>query len=224
MGPSCSSRAVCVHRRLESCYHVSMHESCYKAGRISAKKSRQRALEHYYHNPPHCLQCGAILQVRGDEQCAAARRRRFCNQSCAASFNNERQPKHPPSNLYCKSCGIKLDRIRLSSGNLSRPIYCAICKSASSNWVQESKAYLFKKYSVFAAHAKIRRHSRIVYEKSGKPHRCEVCGYARHIEVCHRRGVAQFPEDALIVEINDIDNLIALCPTHHWEHDNPIKK
>lgn len=198
-----------------------MHESRCKAGRISARKSRQRALERYYQNPPCCLQCGAVLQVRGDEQCAAARKRRFCNQSCAASFNNEKQPKRPPSDLYCKSCGVKLDRIRLSSGNLSHPTRCTTCKSTPGSWTQESKACLFKRYIVFAAHAKIREHSRIVYEKSGKPRRCEVCGYTRHVEVCHRRGVAQFPDDALIVEINHIDNLVALCPTHHWEHDNP---
>jgi len=29
--------------------------------------------------------------------------------------------------------------------------------------------------------------------------------------------VADFPDDALILEINDIKNLVALCPTHHWE-------
>ena len=32
--------------------------------------------------------------------------------------------------------------------------------------------------------------------------------------------MSSFNSDALISEINSIDNLIALCPTHHWEFDN----
>lgn len=46
------------------------------------------------------------------------------------------------------------------------------------------------------------------------------CGYAKHIEVAHRQDVASFPDSALISEINDISNLVGLCPTHHWEFDN----
>jgi len=48
------------------------------------------------------------------------------------------------------------------------------------------------------------------------------CGYTKHIEVCHRRDVADFPDTALILEINDIKNLTGLCPTHHWEFDHQM--
>jgi len=54
---------------------------------------------------------------------------------------------------------------------------------------------------------------------------CAICGYTNHYEICHIKSVSSFPPDALIVkEINNINNLIALCPNHHWEFDNDILK
>jgi predicted restriction endonuclease len=49
---------------------------------------------------------------------------------------------------------------------------------------------------------------------------CEVCGYNTHVEVCHIKSVSSFSDDTLITEINSIDNLVGLCPNHHWEFDN----
>lgn len=33
-----------------------------------------------------------------------------------------------------------------------------------------------------------------------------------------------FDDEALVKEINDIENLVPLCPNHHWEFDNKILK
>lgn len=51
--------------------------------------------------------------------------------------------------------------------------------------------------------------------EAGRP-----CGYSKHVETAHRRGVADFPNTALVSEINDLANLVGLCPTHHWEFDH----
>jgi hypothetical protein len=53
------------------------------------------------------------------------------------------------------------------------------------------------------------------YIKSGKPLYCIVCEYDKHIEVCHKKPINSFDNNALISEINDINNLEALCPNHH---------
>ena len=45
-----------------------------------------------------------------------------------------------------------------------------------------------------------------------------VCLY-QHYEVCHIDGISTHSDDVTIDEINDIDNLVAMCPTHHWELD-----
>lgn len=49
---------------------------------------------------------------------------------------------------------------------------------------------------------------------------CEKCGYDKHIEVCHKRPIKEFDDTHTIKEINDINNLIGLCPNCHWEMDH----
>ena len=70
----------------------------------------------------------------------------------------------------------------------------------------------------------IRRMAAETYIKSGRPQRCVVCGYDKHIEIAHIKPVSDFDDSATMMEINSIDNLIALCPNHHWEFDNGFLK
>lgn len=49
-------------------------------------------------------------------------------------------------------------------------------------------------------------------------------GYDKHIEIAHIKAVSDFSDDSLISEINDKNNLVALCPNHHWEFDNGFLK
>lgn len=68
----------------------------------------------------------------------------------------------------------------------------------------------------------IRKLAEAIYKSSGKPCCCAKCGYSNHIEIAHIRAVSDFEDSATIAEINSIDNLIALCPNHHWEYDHGI--
>ncbi|WP_443081868.1 HNH endonuclease [Terrisporobacter sp.] len=51
-----------------------------------------------------------------------------------------------------------------------------------------------------------------------------MCGYTNHIEIAHIKAVSDFDDNILISEINNPDNLIGLCPNHHWEYDNGLLK
>jgi predicted restriction endonuclease len=53
---------------------------------------------------------------------------------------------------------------------------------------------------------------------------CKVCGESRVIDICHIKPISQFSEDTNIEEINNPDNLIALCPTHHRILDKKIRE
>ena len=70
----------------------------------------------------------------------------------------------------------------------------------------------------------IRKKAELVFKNSGKECKCEVCGYNKHIEIAHKKAVSDFDDSATIAEINDINNLIALCPNCHWEFDNGLLK
>lgn len=52
---------------------------------------------------------------------------------------------------------------------------------------------------------------------------CAMCGYKLHVEICHIIALKDFPDTALISEVNHPNNLVALCPNCHWEFDNLYK-
>lgn len=53
-----------------------------------------------------------------------------------------------------------------------------------------------------------------------KLNKCFSCGYTKHVEMSHIIPVKDFPDSALIKEVNSVENVIPLCPNCHWEFDN----
>lgn len=87
--------------------------------------------------------------------------------------------------------------------------------------LNSTKGEVFAKYNNWTqSRVAIQREAKIIYKKSNKPKRCVVCGYNKHYEVAHIKSVSSFNDDILVSEIDNIDNLISLCPNHHWEYDN----
>lgn len=85
----------------------------------------------------------------------------------------------------------------------------------------QTKVSLYKRRKNWqSANSSIRNHSRLVYMASDLPKVCKVCGYSKHIEISHIKQVKEFADDAKVMEMNAINNLLAFCPTHHWEFDN----
>jgi tRNA threonylcarbamoyladenosine modification (KEOPS) complex Cgi121 subunit len=99
-------------------------------------------------------------------------------------------------------------------------IKCLNCKVFKNRNISLKELKI--KYSSHQYHAKIRQDSRTEYKKSKRPLVCKVCNYSKHIEVCHIKAIKSFSEDSTIAEINALENLVALCPNHHWEFDNGI--
>lgn len=83
---------------------------------------------------------------------------------------------------------------------------------------------LFSRKNYQSYRSAVRKLAEKAYKESGKPLSCSICGYDKHIEVAHIKAVSDFDDSSTIAEINSIDNLIALCPNHHWEYDNGILK
>lgn len=66
-----------------------------------------------------------------------------------------------------------------------------------------------------AARSSIRKHAEKVFNSSKEDRKCCLCGYDKHIEIAHIKAVSDFSDETLISEINNIDNLVPLCPNHH---------
>ncbi|MCI0560173.1 MAG: HNH endonuclease, partial [Nitrososphaera sp.] len=125
---------------------------------------------------------------------ADVKRKRFCNQSCAGAYNNK-------------------VRIRAKKASPAPKVPKVVPLA------ERTKGQLFGRGTWHLAASSIRTHARKVYYASGGARCCFVCGYDRYIEVCHIRDVSDFPDEALISEINSVNNLVGLCPNHHRELD-----
>lgn len=159
----------------------------------------------------NCFNCNKELQGRDQKK--------FCSQSCAASFNNKSKPKRIAGYRHCRQCKkpyLKKD--------LPENCYCIECKEKRKNNLlymnnPMKKEMIYEKHTHGAAYAYIRWHSRHIIMKD-VPKCCAVCRYDAHVEVAHKKSIADFNDDVRLDEINHIDNLVMLCPNHHWEFDH----
>lgn len=175
-------------------------------GRAAAIVLRAGAIRKYYENPNICKYCKEVIHVGEGKKVSWARKKTFCSRSCLSKSTNSRWigvPKKPK---------VLKPRVRTLKVGY-KPFEYLIGKT---------KADIFKTRKGYqSARSGIQRHARHVYALSSRPKQCAVCAYARHYEVCHLKSVSEFDGAALIIEeVNHIDNLIAMCPTHHWEFDH----
>lgn len=154
----------------------------------------------------HCRHCGSVLVLKKWHT-------DFCNRKCAAVHNNKKRIRKPwGRGRCCKKCGGAVEKWK----TLCNSVECRIRVTLLSG----TKGALFEACKWQSAHSYIRNNSRSVYASSDRPKACVVCGYNYHYDVCHIRPVSDFDDGAMISEINSINNLVALCPNHHWELDH----
>ena len=204
-------------------------------GKARAKQQRDEALKKYYESPNRCKQCDKVIEVQEGQKVAEVRHKKFCNRSCAATYNNKNgAPKRvAKTTSTCKNCGGTIYLKRGANGWFTPRRRCDTCHTLKI--IQEKgKAKLFaeskSKASLLSkgwqcARSQIAKHARRVFARTGRSLRCEYpgCIYSHYAEVCHRRPVADFPGSATIKEINMPANLVALCPNHHWDLDHGIQ-
>jgi len=159
-----------------------------------------------------------ICQYCQEEYEHRDKRRKFCSHSCAAKTNNRLHPKRERT-IKCRGC---------SNLVLSDHIFCEECVKEGKHLKmgiriedrtlgEEMKLKGFKGANRFSA---IRNAARKVAKHL--PQCCTVCGYKKHVEVCHKKGIASFHIDTKIGDINSPDNLVLLCPNCHWEFDSGL--
>lgn len=174
-------------------------------GQTRAKQQRKKALEMYYSSPNYCLYCNSIIEVPPFVKVGIIRKKKFCNRSHAAKFNNKGRSRKK----------VKTERSSISIFNPIR----------FNHLLGVTKSNLFARYPAWqTARSMIAKHARYLFFKFKDEKCCFVCGYSNHIDVCHIVPVNQFRDNAFIFEINHLDNLVGLCPNHHWELDHGLLK
>ena len=216
--------------------------------KIQKAEAKGRKLK-YNKSPNYCLRCGKPIYASENERLCDVKKKKFCNNSCAASYNNigiNRNGKYTGKRgkIYSysdedildffdksSSCSEFLRRIGYSQRMSKIPDSVVLrlatlnlkiddLKTRKSNATELTKGELFKKKEWQSARSIIAKDARRKYEVSEKQKKCLICGYDKHFEVAHIKAVSSFDDESKIKDINNIENLVALCPNHHWEYDN----
>lgn len=169
---------------------------------------------------------------------------KFCSQSCSASRRLGIQ-RNPPKLRVCLACGGEF----LMSGTHRSPKYCPPCKG-SNTWptvdlkrphIRRGSRYFtrpdYKNVTIEQIcqgpyltgkhkshlHIYIRALNR-TWNKAKLKLPCAVCGYSAHVELAHIQPISSFSPDTLLGVVNATENVIQLCPNHHWELDSGVLK
>jgi hypothetical protein len=177
-------------------------------GRSKTTRSRSRALAAYYEAPNTCDFCGGVVRAGEKQSISSARKQKYCSVKC-----NAESKKKPPRK--CPGCGGEI------SSGATLCFECNRRKSEKVPYRTLGEVYArCKNYTSYRA--RISNNARKVYRESGRSKDCAVCGYSYYTEICHIVPVRDFPMTAMVADVNDINNLIALCPNHHKEFDDEI--
>lgn len=180
---------------------------CSIGGQIQAKVQRQKAIENYNANPNICKRCKAVIPIPEGAKVAIIRQKQFCSQTCSAIYNNQNRERRL---LTCIDCN---GNFRLA--NSSRRKLCPDCLNARSQKIANTQKGQTDRRVIY-------NHAQIVMKSV--PRICQICKYDKHAEICHIKPISSFEPTALLSEINAKENLVILCPNHHWELDHKMLK
>lgn len=165
-------------------------------GIAAAKVVKQKHIDAYLLNPNYCLFCGKAVEI-GNNRVSDVKRKKFCNRKCFASFRN-------------KDIGHTLKEERMT-----RPRIFGVNEN-----VEIASLYGIgpSKYALIRGKARAKMNFYQVKRE------CFVCGYTNYVEVHHKKSCNSFSDNSLLSEVNDLNNLVYLCPNHHFEADKGILK
>ena len=188
------------------------HRSNLKRGRISTYCSPEC---HNSKRPIIKTQCKNFKCKK--EFITKSNKQSFCSITCSVSINNQMRLTKTlplePSFTICQKCKCQVKRKEKSR----------IRKLCDTCWFKDWSKTTISDLGVTDfrdRHSRIRSHSRYVYKTNNGKMSCHECGFDAHINICHIKPVNLFPLDTPISIVNSYDNLIALCPNHHWLFDH----
>lgn len=168
--------------------------------------------EEYSKNPNICLSCGSKIELN-NKKLSEVIIKKYCNKSCAVSANNLIPKRKKLSQYNNCTCGNLKKMTAISCKE------CVVDKNSIQNRTIGQLRLQHKTYS--NTRIAIARNARRVFKKLNIKS-CIICGYDKHVEAAHIRSVASFDDTTLLREINNKENLVALCPNCHWEYDNGL--
>lgn len=175
-----------------------------------------------------CKCCGKEFTIKKGEYNKNKNKNFFCSHSCAAKFNNK--TRTIKKTVFEKDNKIKISKKKediygvcpiCGNKKFKKSILCKKCrneqkrnniKKRTLGYFIEGKKYLGSKCN------EIRKDAKRTIEESCVEKTCAYCHnheFDGILEVHHIKGILEFDKSTTIEEINDINNLVWLCPNHH---------
>ena len=170
------------------------HIEAGKLGAIASKETQQKQLQQridtYNENPTKCLNCHAVFTYKN-------RHNKFCNSSCAATYNNKMFPKRfsKHNSKACLFCGKPLSR--------HNSLYCNNQCQQDYKWEQNKK--------------KIVEQGKFASEHSNSIKRFLLETYGHQCSICKQKEWMDQPIPLIVDHIdghsenNEITNLRFVC-------------
>lgn len=179
-----------------------------------------------------CHNCSVSFNKTPSEIRKSKSGKHYCSRSCSAQYNNKGVCRNQPTEHTCSSCSAEFT----CTGKHRSRTYCSACLLGYGTYKEmqrsfyesltvgeyRSKASVEGKHPSWR-HAHIRNLNRS-WNKSMTLLPCRVCGYDKHVELAHIKGLSSFGDEATLGEINSPENVIQLCRNCHWELDNGLIK
>lgn len=124
-------------------------------------------------------------------------------------------------NYKCKSCNKEFPLKRGKNQNFLNRKICDNCLKSKIG--KKTKEEIFSRRKNWqSARTEFRKFAEKEMAKNDLPKKCFICNYNKTAIICHKKAVKDFSDTALLEEISGINNLVYLCPNHHWELDNGL--
>lgn len=171
-----------------------------------------------------CENCGKELTISKHRYDSNETKHFFCDNSCAAKYNNKIRKRKTKNNVEwigeehkkgydkCPICG----KLKHYKSDL-----CSDCRNKEKRKNIKNRtlgSYVDGHHYLGTKCGDIRRDARRTIEESKRE---KVCAYCHNhefddiLEVHHIKGILEFDRSATVGEINDESNIVWLCPNHH---------
>lgn len=168
-------------------------------GQAAGIINRAKALANYYSSPRYCRACKSQMVVRDDEKIQRAKRREFCNHSCAGGFLKNLRPRQKTKK--CSDCDTLVYASRKR---------CPPCIASAFSRALESEVSYSRRMVAYYAREALKDVAKV----------CASCGWDKFVEACHIKPISSFSPDTKLKVVNAKENLKWLCPNCHWEFDH----
>lgn len=176
----------------------------------SGPKFSRRTPQEISEQTKYCRFCNAELSKRTSK--GKINYNKYCSSTCSAKYNNAAKPKRTKQLKVCELCGLEKAE--------KRNKFCSECKHIKRGDITLGEA-IYRDLHKSSAFALVRTRARSIAKALGWSC-CFICGYSKIIEIAHIKPIKDFDENTKISEINDVKNLVPLCPNHHWEFDHGL--